>query len=675
MTRHARLLTFALAAASASTTLAVVGTSSPVAAATYTFRVDGPVDGRIGVDAIYQGGGGGGEYDIRTCQSNGSNDPILGWDGDGDLVGTRTVPDSKYGSLTSVRFELYPGQCPHSTSTYNAFWDLPAGGVHMEAGPGGGDLGTVRLPSAATGAFRMDGAILASTPIADGRVHVDMFQTATAHPDAPAPLQSNGRVNWGAFGSAPSRGAAWTGGWGWSGRYVMFVEDRATGTKITALADISAGSIPTIDLDAICFGFDTCEYGAGGPGTTAGTFHPTAPTRIVDTRIGQGITNGALRPGTGRNPSPDPLTRRDEIANREIKVTGLAGIPATGVSAVLLNVTADQVPAPGYLSVLPKPQACCGGMSIYDDQATLLTGEPATSNLNVSGGQTVPNMVLARVGAGGKIRFYNYAGDVHLIVDVAGWFGTGGAHTGGAGFTGVTPARLLDTRNGIGGPRAPFAADETRLLRVAGVGGVPSGATSVVVNITAANTTGWGYATAFPAGTGVPTASNLNYRAGDVRANLAVVRVGQGGSIALRAAESSTDLIVDVLGSFGPGGGRVTAVTPVRLADSRSGLRVPAGPIGGGQTVHVRVAGEAGVPAGATAVIANVTAADAFGFGFFTAFPTGVTPPASSNVNFQWAGQNVPNLVMVKLGSDGSISVRSGEAPANLIVDVFGYVT
>jgi hypothetical protein len=91
--------------------------------------------------------------------------------------------------------------------------------------------------------------------------------------------------------------------------------------------------------------------------------------------------------------------------------------------------------------------------------------------------------------------------------------------------------------------------------------------------------------------------------------------------------------------------------------------------------VHVRVAGEAGVPAGATAVIANVTAADAFGFGFFTAFPTGVTPPASSNVNFQWAGQNVPNLVMVKLGSDGSISVRSGEAPANLIVDVFGYVT
>jgi hypothetical protein len=675
MSRRSRLLTLALTSAFVSTGIAIVAVPSPASAASYTFHVESPVDGRIGVDAIYQGGGGGGEYDIRTCNSNGSSVPTLGWDGNGNLVGTTSVPDSKYGALTSVRFELYPGQCPHSTDTYNAFWDLPAGGAHFETGAGSRNLGTVTVPSAATGAFRIDGTILSSTPVANGRVKVDAFQVETAYPDPPAPLQSNGIVNWGAFSSASNRGNAWTAGWGWSGRYVVFVEDRATGNKISALADISAGSIPTIDLDAICFGFDTCEYGAGGPGTTAGTFHPTEPTRIVDTRIFQGITNGALRPGTGRNPSPDPLTRRDEIANREIKVTGLAGIPTSGVSAVLLNVTADQVPQPGYLSVFPKPQACCGGMSIYDDQATLLTGEPATSNLNVTGGQTVPNMVLARVGAGGKIRFYNYAGEVHLIVDVAGWFGTGGAHTDGSGFTGVTPSRQLDSRNGIGGPKRPFAAGETRSLKVAGVGGVPSNATSVVVNITAANTTGWGYTTAFPAGSPLPTASNLNYRAGDVRANLAVVRIGQNGSISLNTAESSTDLIVDVLGSFGPGGGRVTAITPVRLADSRSALRVPAGPIGGGQTVQVQIRGEGGVPANATAVIANVTAADAFGFGFFTVYPTGAATPSSSNVNFQWAGQNVPNLVMVKLGADGSITVRGGEAPANLIVDVFGYVT
>jgi hypothetical protein len=207
------------------------------------------------------------------------------------------------------------------------------------------------------------------------------------------------------------------------------------------------------------------------------------------------------------------------------------------------------------------------------------------------------------------------------------------------------------------------------------VAGVPRDAQSVVVNITAANTTGWGYAVAYPAGSALPTASNLNYRAGDVRANLAVVRVGANGEIALHAAESQTDLIVDVLGSFGPGGGKVTTITPVRLADSRGGVRVPAGPIGGGQSVRVPVRGEAGIPANAKAVIANVTAADAFGFGYFTVYPTGVGAPTSSNVNYQWAGQNVPNLVMVNLGADGSITVQGGEAPANLIVDVFGYVT
>ena len=54
--------------------------------------------------------------------------------------------------------------------------------------------------------------------------------------------------------------------------------------------------------------------------------------------------------------------------------------------------------------------------------------------------------MLARVGAGGKIRIANYLGPTHVIADVAGWFGTGGAYTDGAGFAGVVPERLLDSR-------------------------------------------------------------------------------------------------------------------------------------------------------------------------------------------------------------------------------------
>ena len=646
----------------------VVESARPAAAASFTMRVISPVEGRIGVDAIYEGGGGGGAYDIGTC-----GDPTLGWNSSGQLEGTTTVPDSLpgLGSLVKIRFELYPGRCGH----YDP-WKYDVGGVHVETTPGTGNLGDVRLPVAGSdGAFRIDGQVLSSTALPDGRVGVDAFQVPTGYPDPPAPLQTNGIVEWGAFASGSNSGSRWTAGVGWSGQYVMFVTDRATGRSISTMANITPSSIPTIDLDAICFGFDTCQYSEGGPPTAGGSFHPTPPTRIVDTRSGVGMSNGPVRTGAGRHSSLDPLTRRDELANHEMKVTGVGGIPDAGVSAVLLNVTAVDAPATGYLTVFPKPQACCGPMSIYDDQATIIAGEPATSSLNVGAGETVPNLVLARVGAGGKIRIYNWWGPTHVIMDLAGWFGTGGAHTDGVGFAGVTPARLLDTRNGIGGPQLPFAANETRTIKVAGVAGVLPSATSVVVNLTATDVAGSGFTTAFPAGGDTPNASNLNYRGGDTRANLAVVQVGADGEIALHAAESSVHLIVDVMGSFGPYGGDVTAIEPRRLVDSRVGLRAGPDQLGEGAVVSIPVRGVEGVPAAATAVVVNVTATDTVGFGYFTVFPSEAAIPGSSNVNFNAPGQNVANLVMVKLGADGGINVLNGVAPASLVIDVVGYVS
>jgi hypothetical protein len=93
--------------------------------------------------------------------------------------------------------------------------------------------------------------------------------------------------------------------------------------------------------------------------------------------------------------------------------------------------------------------------------------------------------------------------------------------------------------------------------------------------------------------------------------------------------------------------------------------------VGVPQVIQVR--GQAGVPADATAVILNVTAGNAHGYGYFSVWPTGVAEPTSSNVNFD-AGQSVPNMVMVKLGADGSISVKDSVNRADLIIDVFGYV-
>ena len=624
-----------------------IGGGSPASAAQYSLTVTSRV--HIGVDAV--GGTSNPGYDISPCDLQG---------------GPGAVSFGVGGTPAQVRLETYPGVC----GRYNGWEDV--GGVHVEASLGGGDLGTITMPvDGQGGAFKMRGSILSSTPIGEGRVVVDTFQIGTAYPDPPAPLQNNGRAEYGAFASTASRGAVWSGGIGWPGRYILFVTDTATGTKITATPDIGSGSVPTIDLDAICFGFDTCNYLAGGPGVTSGTFHPMSPTRILDTRRTLGFF-GPVPTGDGRNGSPDPITRRFVAANHDLQVTGRFGLPSSGVSAVLLNVTAVSAgaPGPGFMSVIPKPPRVG---DVFNDQASY-GAFPATSNLNIDNGDPVPNLVLARVGAGGKIRIANSLGPTHVIADIAGWFGTGGAHLNGSGFAGVVPDRLMDSRNGIGGPAAKFAAGEVRSLKVAGVAGVPADAQSVVVNITLTGADRIGFVTAFPDGQPVPDASNVNIVPGGVRANTAVVKVGAGGRINLLLAEASADVIVDVLGSFGPNGGQVTTITPERIVDSRSGVGTPGRPWGENEVRNVAVAGRGSVPAGATAVIANLTATSTTSWGFLSAWPAGAAQPASSNLNFL-GGQTVPNLVMLKLGAGGQLSISNGPGSAHVILDVMGYVS
>ena len=61
-------------------------------------------------------------------------------------------------------------------------------------------------------------------------------------------------------------------------------------------------------------------------------------------------------------------------------------------------------------------------------------------------------------------------------------------------------------------------------------------------------------------------------------------------------------------------------------------------------------------------------------WGFLTAWPSGAAQPASSTLNFL-PGQTVPNLVMIKLGSGGGLSILNGRGSANVLVDVMGYVS
>jgi hypothetical protein len=354
-------------------------------------------------------------------------------------------------------------------------------------------------------------------------------------------------------------------------------------------------------------------------------------------------------------------------------VTGTDGVARTvpaGVSAVALNITAVGPTASGFATVWP-----CD------------VPRPEASNLNFTSGSIVANGVIAPVGASGKVCFFSNA-QTHFLVDIAGWFS--GGTDGVPAFSGATPRRVLDTRNGIGGPRTRIAAGGTLTVPVAGAAlsltngtptTVPAGATAVAVNVTAVGPSRGGYFTVWPCGAPMPIASNLNFTPGSIVANGVVAPLGANGSICIYSDQSS-DVIVDVLGWFG-GGDQPPFVgaVPLRLVDTRNAIGGPTGVVTPstprtvpvrGITLNVNGASRQ-VPADAAAVALNVTVVGARDLGFATVWPCGTPRPEASNVNFPRGG-TVANGVVAPIGPNGSVCVYTS-VDAHVLVDVAGWFT
>jgi hypothetical protein len=371
-----------------------------------------------------------------------------------------------------------------------------------------------------------------------------------------------------------------------------------------------------------------------------GRLHPVAPSRLADTRTGHGAPAGRV-PGGGT------------IA---VDVTGVGGVPPTGVEAVVVNLTSVGATTAGYLTAW----------------ATGLT-KPGTSNLNFRAGQVVANQAIVPVGADGTISIANSAGATHVIADIQGWFGDG-SEADGSRLNPLAPARLADSRSGLGVPAGRVGAGATVSLDVTGVGGIPAtGASAVVVNVTAVGATASTHLTLWASGGSKPATSNVNVAAGQVVANQAIVPVGADGRISIANAAGGTHVIVDVQGWFGDAGALLRPVTPARLADSRTGVGVPTGTVPAGGTVTVDVTGVGGVPAaGALAVVVNLTVTGGTAASHLTAWPTGQAKPSTSNLNFA-AGQVVANQAVIPVGADGTISISNAAGATHVVVDVQGW--
>ena len=367
------------------------------------------------------------------------------------------------------------------------------------------------------------------------------------------------------------------------------------------------------------------------------TFHATGPTRVLDTRDGTGMVTKNVVPANGTLP---------------LLVEGVAGVPTSGVNAVVLNITVTSPKASGFLTAYPEGSAV-----------------PGSSNLNWSAGQTIANQVIVPVGADGEVDLFNRsAGTAQLVADISGYYTS---DTTGKAFTAAGPSRLLDTRAAVGvTTKTPVPAHGTVSLKVAGRGGLPSsGVTAVVLNVTATDTKAGGFATVYPDGSAAPNASSLNWTAKQTIANHVLVPVAADGKVDLVNHSGGTvDFVADVFGYFSTTGvSDYHTTAPTRLMDTRQS----GGVIAARGTRSLSLAHTV-VPAGAKAVVLNVTVTHTKAVGFLTVYPDGTPLPTSSNLNWS-VGKTIPNLVTLPV-VDGKIDFHNGSGGSiDVVADVFGY--
>jgi hypothetical protein len=217
----------------------------------------------------------------------------------------------------------------------------------------------------------------------------------------------------------------------------------------------------------------------------------------------------------------------------------------------------------------------------------------------------------------------------------------------------------------------------------------PAGATAALVNLTITGATAAGYVTAEPctaAPAGARPSSNGNTAIGQTVANLAVVPLDSKGRFCLFRSQPM-HTVVDVQGFFAPssaagsGGTLYSAVGPQRVIDTRvesfcapGGGCAEHGPVSAGTEMAVTTPM---VPAGAVAVLANLTVTEPDATGYLTAdscTSLAPGPQARSNANFA-AGDTVANLAVVPLSAStgGPQFCTYSTARTQKVVDVQGY--
>jgi RHS repeat-associated protein len=427
----------------------------------------------------------------------------------------------------------------------------------------------------------------------------------------------------------------------------------ATGNRTSATAP--SGLVGTYSYDEA----DRLETAAvPAPGDASeGQYNPLPEARIVDTRT-------AFLTGTC---TPSPCARLVANQSTTMAVLGRGGIPASGVEAVVANVTYLNPAGTGWSKVNPDAS----------NQASA-----ALTHFNTAG-LTENTMVVAIPDAQGRITVRSTTA-VDVVVDVVGFY-TAPSGASGSVFEAVTPTRLADTRDGTGvcptAACARLVANQNVDVTVAGRNGLPAtDIDAVTVNITVVSPAAAGSLKVNPTAALVGTAT-LNYQTNKANNLTTVAEVGADGRFTIRST-AATDVVIDVVGYHtspsGSEGSIFQPLTPARVTKTISGegtcVPAPCNRMAAGESVRYKVAGVGGVPtAGVDAVVLDVSIEAPSAAGFAKVNPTGGTNLAQAAATLHYgANQTVNDVVVAQLDAEGYVTIFTQQA-ADVIIDVSGW--
>lgn len=370
--------------------------------------------------------------------------------------------------------------------------------------------------------------------------------------------------------------------------------------------------------------------------------------------------------GTGGQYVPMPSNARvlggatEKGVFRTVQVAGVAGLPSSGIGAVTMMVTIADPSGSGQLQMRADA----------DDTTTLMM----IYNSGVGGNTS--NTGLLAVADDGTIQVRTETAQSKVIIDVTGYYTSTKNGVSAGGFVAMSPARVLDSRGGIGAAQGQIPAGSQRTIQATGSNGIPAGAAAVAVNIIVINREAKaGYVRPTPTGetrsTGV---LNYNSNEGQTTAMNAQVALNADGkfSIDTAAEGGKIDLVVDIQGYFlqsNPGGG----FTPLngRLIDTRNSSSIASG-----ASFTVQVGGVQGAPTvegGLSAVAVTFTAVNDSGADSYAKmWADGAAEPESSAISSDRTSK-VTNTVIAPVGANGKIRIKNmGTAAMNYLVDLQG---